>query len=279
MLRISPSVFVVHAPCDLNEICNTLSKELNGSLFNVTYSITVRGNGNYSYPFVLIFDLPSPDVLSVQGELSLSAEARSSLTANIESVDAAFKGYDFTIRDTMVVTGTDACSLSADVNVESDGESFDSNSGNGSKNGYIQAQLHPQDAAIVNDWLKRTGVVNPIDANELHATLFYAQSDIPELEIDSNAVYLARVKPEIILMGEDGSKWQALTVHLQGDELAERHEQIKQQSGGEHSYPDYQAHLSLKYEPVAGDMEKLSSLPFPLDSLRFTNESQEDIRP
>ena len=146
------------------------------------------------------------------------------------------------------------------------------------KNGYVGVSLHSDDARAINDWLKETGVSNTISANDMHATLFYASEGMSEIDVNPNVNYQSAVKNDITYMGEPESEWYAIAIHLGGGELSERHERIKSLTGASHSYPDFKAHLSLKYKPKEGDLEKMQAVKFPLGSVRFNNETQEDIK-
>lgn len=250
MIRVSESTFILNTKDCIHEAFNTLTMTASGEkvpYWHIGFHIA-NPNALDTYPMVLIID-------------PQTQEEPTRVLGNTQQV---------------VISGRVEAMHTSEFNITE--TPLESNSGNGAKNGYLSAKLHPVDAAIINDWIKATGITDAIDATELHATLFYAQSDIPQIEVQPDQVYLARVKSGIHRMGEAGSEWEALAIHLHGDELEARHEEIKDLTNGTHSYPDYQAHLSIKYRPVDGDIDLLESRPFPLESLRFTNESQEDIK-
>ena len=144
------------------------------------------------------------------------------------------------------------------------------------KNGYVSLKLAKEDAALVQEQLDRAGIKDAIPADKLHCTLFYAKKGLPDtLKAAGGQVHVAFVRPNPMIIGEE--PWRALVLELDCPSLGLRHEEIKQSTGGEHSYPDYLPHMSLKYGPVEGDAEKIGNALAGM-TLRLTDETIEDIK-
>lgn len=305
MIRISKTHFILECREDIDAACSEVKSDMtsNGE-YGTDIEFRITGCGKIEYPMCMIFDsldrqIPFildglPEVMRINAELSgvhgdfrkvypflklgtsikHSIEAKELHNANVMiSVSGEHHNEPKPINIEFNLEGTESGRWSASE------DSLTSESGNGAKNGYVSVTLHPQDALIVNDWATRCGVVDTVEPEKLHATLYYAQSDSNEVEIDPEKVYVVRVKEGIHRMGEYGSEWEALTVHLEGDDLEKRHNELRDLMGQDHSYPDFMAHLSLKYRPDEGDGNRFESIPFPLETLRFTGERQEDIQP
>lgn len=305
MIRISKTHFILECREDIDEACSVVKSDVtsNGD-YGTDIEFRITGCGKIEYPMCLVFEsldrqIPfmmngHTEALCINAELSgvhedfrkvypfiklgvgikCSIEEKELHNANVMiSVSGEQHNEPEHIELKFNIAGTTTGRWSAE------GEDLTSESGNGAKNGYVSVTLHPQDATIINDWATRCGVANPIEPEKLHATLYYAQGDANEVEIDPEKVYVVRVKEGIHRMGNAGSEWEALTVHLEGDDLESRHMELRDLMGQDHSYPDYMAHLSLKYRPDEGDEDRFASNPFPLETLRFTSEKQEDIRP
>lgn len=300
MIRIAHNIFVVECEEDIKRVCSTMRSDIIGDdSYSADLDFHLTGIGHIYYPCVITFDIDGltvpfylekdrHDVIPVQGTIRPIAEDFKPHLYYI-GVGRQINDYlaEYKVQDDQVMISVCANAQQPVENIRitlnvGDGtstvEQLTSESGNGAKNGYVSVSLLPQDADAVRNWLVQTGVKDFIDPSELHATLFYAQADAELVEVDPTRIYTTQVKQGIHRMGEEGGEWEALTVHLEGGELAERHAELGELMKATHSYPDYMAHLSLKYKPVEGDMDKLTAMPFPLSELRFTGEKQEDIR-
>lgn len=305
MLRVTKTHFIVESRDDINSACAEVRSELTScGEYGTEIEFRIAGQGSIIYPMSLVFTSLDQSIPFCMNGNSESV----CINAELNCVHECFrKSYPFIKLGTSIKQSIEEKELqNANVMISVSGEqhsepehielnfnidgtttgrwsaeggNLTSESGNGAKNGYVSVTLHPQDASIINDWATRCGVANPIEPEKLHATLYYAQSDADEVEIDPEKVYVVRVKEGIHRMGNAGSEWEALTVHLEGDDLEKRHNELRELMGQDHSYPDYTAHLSLKYRPDEGDEDRFAANPFPLETLRFTSERQEDIRP
>lgn len=55
----------------------------------------------------------------------------------------------------------------------------------------------------------------------------------------------------IDVFGKPGDKWRALVLKLHCPQLTRRHAAIKKTFGFNHSYPTFEPHVSIKYQPSA----------------------------
>lgn len=148
------------------------------------------------------------------------------------------------------------------------------------RNGYIALKPSPETAKRIAQIVADAGIENAIAPEDLHVTLFYAPEGLPDTVHDTlinpEQVHVGFALPEPRLLGED--PWKALVIELTAPTLSRRHALIKEVTGGEHSFPDYLPHLSLKYGPEEGDIDKIRGL-HALASLAIdlTGEYCEDI--
>ena len=141
------------------------------------------------------------------------------------------------------------------------------------ENGYVCVKLHKDDAKDLEKHLKSIGLKNYIKPADMHATLFYCEDGMELLDHDSTKNYKASTTTYSTL-GE--GEWKAVVLKLESAELHARHDEIKK-TGAKHSYPKLTLHISLKYKPLDSDLELVKSNPFKKETLRFTNETWEDI--
>lgn len=146
------------------------------------------------------------------------------------------------------------------------------------KNGYMAVKLSQQSADALTRHLRLIGIEDTIPPEEMHATLFYCadQDSMKAVETDPTRKYVSHITGAD-MMGDKDSEWRALALDLESPDLSERHAQIKELTGANHSYPDYRVHVSLKYKPTQRDHELLLAHGLPFNKLTFDREYQEDI--
>ncbi len=126
--------------------------------------------------------------------------------------------------------------------------------------GYGGLRLHKDDARSIIDALFKAGIRGILRTEELHVTLMYDTSN-PVLDNDQpdmDMVYKAGIKG-IDRYGQKGSRWEAIVLKLDSPDALARHKYLIGK-GYRHSYPEFKPHLSLKYQPDEGDMEKIKEL-------------------
>jgi hypothetical protein len=122
--------------------------------------------------------------------------------------------------------------------------------------GYGGLRIHKDDARAITDALFKAGIRGFMRPEEYHVTLMYDASN-PVIDTDQpeqDLTYSAH-GTGMDQFGEKGSRWEAIVIKLNSPELTQRHQYLLQR-GYRHSYPDFKPHLSLKYMPDAGDLEK-----------------------
>lgn len=148
------------------------------------------------------------------------------------------------------------------------------------KNGYLAVKPTPDSAQHLARLLDGAGITGTIPADKLHVTLFYAPDGLPESireSVNPEQVHLAFVQPTPRILGE--GTWRAVVLELDAQSLHQRHNSIRTDHNGQHSYPDYTPHLSVKYSPEDGDLEKIVELfaGIPNLALQLHGEYCEDI--
>lgn len=140
--------------------------------------------------------------------------------------------------------------------------------------GYINLSVTDKDRDKLFSLLKDLGVKDYI--KDLHVTMMYDRSN-PVINYKSNnKTYKAKIVGAKTL-GEPDSKWYSIALELESEELHKRHNELKQ-LGYKHSYPDFLAHVSLKYKPTESDVNILKSSIDKFNSLGDIELHNEKIR-
>lgn len=126
-------------------------------------------------------------------------------------------------------------------------------------NTYICVKPLPHIASEIELIVEMLGVNGAIPANEIHATLFTAQTGedletAPDI-LQPERKYTAKCVG-VGILGEGDKK--AMVIHLESPELSERHEELK--ILGPHSFPDFKPHISVKYRVTEEDEEIMKTL-------------------
>lgn len=136
---------------------------------------------------------------------------------------------------------------------------------------FASVSLNKISADEISAHLKNIGIIDSINPEEMHVTLMYSKASKVSLEADGSKSYDAELIGSPEIMGQD--PWRALVIVLKSEDLARRHEELKD-AGGAHSYAQFRPHLSLKYSPSPEDLEKLSNNPLPIGlKVRLEGES------
>lgn len=143
--------------------------------------------------------------------------------------------------------------------------------------GYINLSVTDKDKDKLFSLLKDLGVKDYVD--DLHVTMMYDRSN-PALDYKPNdKTYKANIVG-VKTLGEPDSKWYAIALELESQELHKRHIELKQ-LGFKHSYPEFLAHVSLKYKPTESDITILKSSIDKFRALGYIelhNEKREKIK-
>ena len=117
------------------------------------------------------------------------------------------------------------------------------------------------------------GVDDPVPREQMHLTLMHDdREDTPEVT-PSDGQYSANVD-SVGLLGN------GLVLYLNSSDLLNRHEQLKN-SGLVHSFPSLTPHITVKYNPVDGDLEKvtnaINSIKLVTQNMTLNNEIVDKI--
>lgn len=121
--------------------------------------------------------------------------------------------------------------------------------------GYISLTLCKRDTTRIHQVLDNLGVKDYIP--DLHLTLMYDRSN-PNIQYDKNTdTYIASIK-SCKTLGDPGSTWFSIALDLDSNDLSKRHKELLD-LGFKHSYPNFIAHISLKYKPTKNDIDTIES--------------------
>jgi hypothetical protein len=98
---------------------------------------------------------------------------------------------------------------------------------------------------------KRYGALGVRDTiPDPHITLMYDTHNdkVSEYQPDPTRVFKAIVTGASV-MGEPGSKYRAIALHLSCPELQRKHYALRRAFSFQHSYDKYKCHVSIKYRP------------------------------
>lgn len=143
------------------------------------------------------------------------------------------------------------------------------------KGTYISTELTPLSTKYVMDIMAKAGVANPLEAGKHHMTLLYA----PETVLPYNkrpASWLATVTG-VKVLGE--GKWQGLVLALKCPQAEAYHQKLLDTHGDIHSYPTFDCHMTVKYRPDMGDLQKVKKAFRYGTRLSFTGIKSELLEP
>ena len=142
--------------------------------------------------------------------------------------------------------------------------------------GYISLSVTDDDCKKIFNILDELNIKNY--NKDLHLGLMYDESN-PKIDVElSKKSYVAKIN-SIKTLGEPDSKWCAIALDLESPELDERHNELKK-LGFTHSYPDFIAHISMKYKPTEDDIRILKDnleLFKKIGNIHLHNETMEQI--
>ena len=144
------------------------------------------------------------------------------------------------------------------------------------KGGYISLQLSNYSKAQIKEITDDIGMTDIID--DMHITIIYDKSN-PDLSPPPvKEEYLAKVSG-VARMGDVGSEWEAITLHLHSPDMATLHERLIE-TGYKHSYNEFVPHLSIKYKPSKADVDLIeqNATRFRAMDLTFNNFNIEMIK-
>lgn len=119
--------------------------------------------------------------------------------------------------------------------------------------GFISVELDPNCTKKITKILDDIGIEDYI--KDFHITLMYDKSN-PTINVSmTNKGYTTYITG-VDVLGEPDSKWFAVVLKLESDELTARHDKLKKM-GFKHSYPTFKMHVSLKYKPSDEDIEMI----------------------
>lgn len=121
------------------------------------------------------------------------------------------------------------------------------------KGTYISTELSDLGNRYVLTLLEDSDIENHLTSGKFHITLIYAPNDkLPYGK--EHKTFMATVTGYDVL-GE--GKWQGLVLKLSCPEAEKFHEDILEEYGNVHSYPEFNCHMTVKYRPESGDLDKL----------------------
>ncbi|WP_298751841.1 hypothetical protein [uncultured Arcobacter sp.] len=122
--------------------------------------------------------------------------------------------------------------------------------------GFVSVSLDIDSANSLYDLLISIGVSNPVEPEEMHATVAYDENNPYIKGCISNNVYKMYEPFNIERMGNVGSKWEAIAVQFTSSSLKFRHNDFVEM-GIKSKYPSFIPHLSLVYQPDIEDLNKI----------------------
>lgn len=145
---------------------------------------------------------------------------------------------------------------------------------------YLAVKPDMQGQAIIKTLQKQAKISKPVQKEKLHCTLMYSPKDLKHTYTpDPEKIYEADVVGTALL-GDVGSKWRALVLKLKCPALNRRHN-LAVSRGLQHSYPEYDCHISLAYGEEA-DGYKIYLDQYlaksPQLKIRLTSEYMEDLK-
>ena len=119
--------------------------------------------------------------------------------------------------------------------------------------GYVRITPSLEDGARLHIWATRAGIANATRPDEFHVTLAHSPIGIEGFEPDPSAVYTIVPTGEIGLLGPADEP--ALVLFVDSDGLRRRNAELEKM-GAVSIYEEYRPHVTIKYLPEPGDLEK-----------------------
>lgn len=135
--------------------------------------------------------------------------------------------------------------------------------------GYVSIRARAEDETALQDWVTCAGISQGTRPGELHVTVAHSSDGIPGYEPTPTRRYNMRFTG-VGLLGDDPK---ALVLFASNASLQKRHKELIAM-GAVHNFDEFLPHVTVKYDPVPGDLELLQAA-FSQDkpkSVRFTNE-------
>lgn len=120
--------------------------------------------------------------------------------------------------------------------------------------GYVSAKL--ENTNEIKKFINELNIKNTIPLDRLHVTLIYDKRDSMDNSNENLDNTFSAIVKDVKQLGEKGSKWEAITLGLESNDLHNRHNELKE-LGFQHSYDDYIPHMSIKYKPKDNDLKIL----------------------
>lgn len=141
---------------------------------------------------------------------------------------------------------------------------------------YIGIRLTPESEAQLRN-LFRSHFTRMID--DLHATIIYAPEDDVHHKFTPSPyrTFKATVTGKDVF-GKAGDKWEALVLKLDAPALSRRHEALKKVYKLRHSYPEFNPHVSIKYQPTSEEKKKFLEMDLANFKLELAGEYIEPIK-
>jgi len=146
------------------------------------------------------------------------------------------------------------------------------------RQGYVSVTLTQASKDLLDEKLGH--IEGMLSFDKSHMTLMYDVRN-PDLNTRvSKQIHEMRVTG-VEMMGALDSPWRAIVLKLQteGSTALERFNELRAK-GYQHSYPNFQAHVSLKYRPSPEDIEEITEAAQVMvgKTLAFGNEQFKKIR-
>ena len=119
--------------------------------------------------------------------------------------------------------------------------------------GYVRITPSLEEGARLHIWATRAGIANATRPDEFHVTLAHSPIGIEDYEPAPGAVYAIEPTGEIGLLGP--AEKPALVLFVDSPALRQRNAELEKM-GAVSIYEGYRPHITIKYNPAPGDLEK-----------------------
>ncbi len=126
-----------------------------------------------------------------------------------------------------------------------------------STDGFIGLKVHPEDGKKLIKILDDSGITGGIPNDALHMTVMYDDSN-PSTEYSPKDTTYPSTITGVDQYGDAGSEWEAIVLKFSNPDIAKREGELRA-LGFTAGYPTFKQHVSIKYRPNKGDLEKLKA--------------------
>lgn len=112
---------------------------------------------------------------------------------------------------------------------------------------YVSVTLSKDSQNKLNDWVTANGIENPAEPSQYHTTVIYSRAGVPDVKhYDLKLPVQASIKEWKKFDTKAGPS--CLVAIMDADNIVKYHDDMINQYGATHDYPEYHPHITVSYD-------------------------------